>query len=126
MTSTGTFMRLAVRAIASRHWAARRRSARPVSSAARNTPVPAADSQLMVKRATSGLAPAAAAGGIRCTRLCRCGISQAGADSGPDNEDPKRWVLMVTADNEPLRYFFQVGAPQMAQQTIKMAQGSQA
>src|ERR1041385_5066400 len=62
MTSTGTRMRRAVAAMAVVHCFAVSRSIRPEISAATNTPVPAADSQLSVKRAASGFAPGGATG----------------------------------------------------------------
>src|SRR2546426_584351 len=65
MTRTGVFMRRAVRTMVSFHWAALSMSTIPDRSAATNTPVPAADSQLMTKRAASGLAPKGATGGFR-------------------------------------------------------------
>ena len=56
MTSTGIFMRRAVARAASFHWLAVKPSISPDSSAATKTPVPAADNQLIVKRAASGFA----------------------------------------------------------------------
>src|SRR5229473_6571418 len=125
MTRTGTFMRRAVRATASFHWAALSLRTRPDRSAATNTPVPAADSQLMEKRAASGLAVAPTTGGMRCTMLCSPGMSHTGRESVPANVEPRRVVLKATPDKTLLRYVFQAGIPQTAQQTIRIAQGSQ-
>ncbi len=50
-------------------------------SAATNTPVPAADSQLIVNFAASGFASGLTTGGVRWTLLWRSGISQAGTRS---------------------------------------------
>ena len=58
--------------------------------------MPAADSQLMTKRAASGLAPAAATGGMRCTRLLRAGMSQNGSESVPPNLEPSSVESKVT------------------------------
>src|SRR5262249_11307016 len=126
ITSTGMRMRAIVRANASRHCAADSRSTRPESSAATNTPVPAADSQLMVKRATSGLALAGATGGMRWTRLCREGISHAGSDSVPAKAPPRSRVLNLTEENRLLSDFLNSGSPQIAQQAMRIAHGNQA
>src|SRR3954465_6219283 len=56
MTRTGIFMRRIVCTNTFLHWAAESLSTSPEMSAATNTPVPAADSQLIVKRAAAGLA----------------------------------------------------------------------
>src|SRR5262252_2167584 len=119
-------MRLSVCATASFHCAAESFSTRPVSSAATKTPVPAADSQLSTKRAASGFAPSAATGGVRCTRLCRAGMSHAGNDSVPPNGEPSSVVLNVTEENRLLRYFLKSGMPQIAQHRIRMTHGSNA
>ena len=104
MTSTGTRMRRAVAAMAIAHCFAVRRSISPESSAATNTPVPAAESQLRVKRAASGFAPGAATGGMRCTALCSAGIS-------------------ITGCEMELSVFLTAGLPHSAQQTIRIAHG---
>src|SRR2546427_6198201 len=103
MTRTGVFMRRAVRTMASFHWAALSLRNRPDRSAATNTPVPAADSQLMTKRAASGLAFGGATGGMRWTRLCRAGISHAGRESVPENVEPRSVVLKVTPEKRLFR-----------------------
>ena len=126
MTRTGVFMRRSVRLIDSFHCAPVMRSARPESSAATNTPVPAADSQLIVKRAASGFALAAAIGGIRCTRLWSAGMSQAGSESVPPKFEPRRGNWNFTPEKRLLRVAFQVGMPQIAQQAMRIAHGSQA
>src|SRR6266545_4909554 len=109
MTRTGIFIRRRVRAVASLHCARFILRTRPDSTAATNTPVPAAESQLIVKRAASGFALGAATGGIRCTRLCRAGISQPGSESVPLNLEPRSVVLILMSEKRPLRYAFQVG-----------------
>src|SRR5215471_4975713 len=88
MTRTGTFIRRAVRDIASRHCAADSLRYSPDRSAATKTPVPAADSQLIVNLAASGFASGLTTGGVRWTLLWRSGISHAGSDSVPLNGDP--------------------------------------
>src|SRR5450756_2233163 len=98
MTTTGVVMRRPVRTTASFHCVALKLRTKPDSTAAANTPVPAADSQLMTKRAASGLAPARAIGGVRCTRLGSAGISHAGKDSVPLNGEPRSVVLNVTPE----------------------------
>src|SRR5207249_2014664 len=116
-------MRRAVRTVASFHCAPLILRTRPDRIAATNTPVPAADSQLMVKRAASGLAPGSTTGGVRCTRLCSAGMSHAGSESVPVNGEPSNVVLKVTAENKAFRYFFHSGMPHTAQQMIRIAQG---
>src|SRR5262252_5627295 len=91
-------------------------STSPDSKAATNTPVPAADSQLMTKRAASGLAFSGATGGMRCTRLCSAGMSHPGSDSVPLNFEPSSVVEKVTFENRLLRNVLNAGAPQSAQQ----------
>src|SRR6266536_619979 len=108
------------------HCAALRRITTPDRSAATNTPVPAAESQLMTKRAASGLAFGATTGGIRCTRLWRAGMSQAGSERLPANVDPSSVVLKVIPEKRLLRVVFQAGMPQIPQQTIRSAHGSHA
>src|ERR1039457_3439821 len=122
----GIFMRRSVRTVASPHWAALIFRTKPVRIAARKTPVPAADSQLMAKTAPSGLAFAATTGGMRCTRLCNAGICQAGSERVPPNFEPSSIALIFTLAKSVLRWTFQVGMPQMAQQAIKMVHGIQA
>ena len=56
MTSTGIFIRCIVCRNASFHWLALSPRTSPESSAATKTPVPAAESQLIAKRAASGFA----------------------------------------------------------------------
>src|ERR1039458_1503873 len=119
-------MRRRVRAVASFHWAALNFRAKPVSRAATKTPVPAADSQLMLNTAPSGLAFTATTGGMRCTRLCNAGICQAGSERVPPNFEPSSIALIFTLAKRVLRWAFQVGMPQMAQQRIRMVHGSQA
>ena len=58
------------------HWAALNFKMSPVRMAAKTTPVPAAESQLMTNLAASGLAFTGATGGMRSTRLCSAGMSQ--------------------------------------------------
>src|SRR5258708_8822058 len=126
MTKTGIFMRCAVRPKASFHWAALSLSTRPERSAATKTPVPAADSQLIVNFAASGLALIAATGGIRCTMLCNHGISQAGSESVPAKGEPNKVVANFTSEKTLFRYFLKSGIPQSAQQMIRIPQGIQA
>ncbi len=68
-----------------------------------NTPVPAAESQLIANTAASGLAFTGATGGMRWTRLWSAGICQAGRESEPANVEPKRVVLKVTPENRSFR-----------------------
>ena len=103
MTITGVFMRLPVLTIDSFHCWPFRPSTRPESTAATNTPVPAAESQLMAKRAPSGLALASTTGGTRCTMLCRAGMSQTGSDSVPLKAEPSSSVLKAMPENRPFR-----------------------
>src|SRR6266540_6146604 len=126
MTSTGVFIRRSVRAIASRHCAAFIRSTIPVRSDATNTPVPAAESQLMVNRAASGFAFGGATGGIRWTRLWSAGMSHAGKDSVPPSFEPRSDASSFTPEKMPFRNFLNSGAPQSAQQAMRMAHGSHA
>src|ERR1035438_10052112 len=99
---------------------------KPVRIAARKTPVPAADNQLTAKTAPSGLAFGSTTGGMRCTRLCNAGICQVGSERVPANFEPSSVVLIFTLARRVLRWAFQVGIPQTAQQTIKMVHGNQA
>src|ERR1019366_1395279 len=126
MTSTGTFIRRAVRKKASFHWAAVKRSASPERRAATKTPVPAAESQLITKRAPSGFAPALATGGMRCTWLFRAGMSHPGRESVPVNGEPRSVVLTFTSEKTLFSVVFHLGIPQMPQQRIRIIQGSQA
>ena len=119
-------MRRIVCTNASRHCAPDRPSTRPVRIAATNTPVPAAESQLITKRAASGLAFTGATGGVRCTRLCRAGMSHAGSDSVPENFEPSSVVEKVTFENRLFRKVLNAGVPQSAQHRIRMTQGIQA
>ena len=81
-------MRRAVRAALLSTGRALSRNTRPVRSAATKTPVPAAESQLMVNWAASGLAPAATTGGMRwtspwrpaCPRPAATGAAEASAE----------------------------------------------
>src|SRR5882757_11047749 len=98
----------------------------PESSAATNTPVPAAESQLIVNLATSALAFVAATGGIRCTKLCKAGMSQAGSESVPAKGEPNNVVANFTSAKTLFRYFLNSGIPQSAQQMIRITQGIQA
>src|SRR5664279_5184713 len=122
----GIFMRRRVRVVASIHWAALNFRVKPVSRAATKTPVPAAENQLMLKTAPSGLAFGSATGGMRCTRLCNAGICHVGSERVPANFEPSSVVLIFTLARRVLRWAFQVGMPQMAQQRIKMVHGNQA
>src|SRR5215471_7135167 len=126
MTRTGTFMRFAVRPIASRHWAALSLRKRPESSAATKTPVPAAESQLSVNFAASGLASGLTTGGVRWTLLCRCGISHAGSESFPLKGDPRSVVLILTFSKTLLSLVLKAGIPQSAQHRMRIAHGVQA
>src|ERR1017187_9576266 len=116
MTSTGTFIRRAVRKKASFHWAAVKRSASPERRAATKTPVPAAESQLITKRAPSGFAPASAT----------AGMPHPGRESVPVNGEPRSVVLTFTSEKTLFSVVFHLGIPQMPQQRIRIIQGSQA
>src|SRR5262245_34920274 len=111
---------------ASRHWLALSFRTNPESNAATKTPVPAADSQLMAKRAASGFALTGATGGARCTRLCSAGISQTGKDNVPWNGDPRSVVLNVTLANRVFKNALNCGMPHKAQHAIRITHGSQA
>ena len=119
-------MRLIVWAKAVRHCALLSFSAKPDRIAATNTPVPAADSQLIVKRAASGLAFTGAIGGIRCTRLCSDGMSQNGRDNVPPKVEPSSVVVNLMSAKRPFRNFLNSGMPQSAQHRIRITHGSQA
>src|SRR5439155_4647893 len=67
--------------------------------------VPAAESQLMVNRAASGLALIGATGGMRCTRLCKAGMSQTGSESVPVNGEPSSVEANLMPEKRLLRYF---------------------
>ena len=88
--------------------------------------VPAAESQLMVNRAASGLALIGATGGMRCTRLCKAGMSQTGSESVPVNGEPSSVEANLMPDKRLLRYFLNSGMPHRAQQRMRITQGSQA
>src|SRR4051812_5313601 len=126
MTSTGIFMRRAVPTNASFHCAADSPSTSPDSSAATKTPVPAADSQLMAKRAASGFAFAGATGGTRITWLRRAGMSHTGSDSVPASGEPSSVVFTGTSAKTLLRAFFHAGAPHSAQHSTRITHGSHA
>src|SRR5437660_2442914 len=123
MTSTGVFIRCAVCLKTLLHCAADNLSTSPEMSAATNTPVPAADNQLMVKRAASGFAFSGATGGMRCTRLCRAGMSHTGSESVPANGEPTSVVLNFTPEKRLLRNALNSGMPQSAQQRMRMIHG---
>src|SRR3982750_62425 len=123
MTRTGIFMRRIVCTNTFLHWAAESLSTSPEMSAATNTPVPAADSQLIVNRAASGLAFTAATGGMRCTRLCSAGMSHAGSDSVPAKGEPSSVVLNLNPEKRLLRNALNSGMPQSAQQRMRMIHG---
>src|ERR1051325_4311812 len=126
MTSTGVFIRCAVWLKTLFHCAAESLSTSPELSPATHTPVPAAESQLMVKRAASGLAFTGATGGMRCTRLCSDGMSHTGSESVPANGEPRSVLLNFTPEKRPLRNALKSGMPQSAQQRIRTIQGVQA
>src|SRR5258706_1977527 len=111
---------------ASCHCAAFNRRTSPDRSAATKTPVPAAESQLIVKRAASAFALGAATGGIRCTILCSDGISHTGSDSVPPKVEPNSVVLNVTPEKSVFMYFLKSGQPQSAQHRMRMTHGNQA
>src|SRR5512140_2958217 len=98
----------------------------PDNSAATNTPVPAADSQLIANFAASGLALIGATGGMRCTMLFRSGMSQTGSDSVPWNGEPSSVVLNVIAENRLFSQTLKPGTPHSAQQAIRITHGIQA
>src|ERR1700693_2321299 len=104
-------MRCKVRMKESFHCTAFSLRTNPDRSAATNTPVPAADSQLMTNFAASGLALIGATGGIRCTRLFNDGMSQTGSESVPANGEPRSVVAKVTPEKRPFRYFLKDGQP---------------
>src|SRR5262249_39285467 len=108
------------------HWLAFSFNTRPERRAAAKTPVPAADSQLIVKRATSGFALTGATGGARCTRLWSAGMSHAGSERVPPKLEPRRVVVNLMPEKRLLRYFLNSGMPQIAQQATRIIQGSQA
>src|SRR5437016_9127160 len=120
---TGIFMRCSVWPNASFHCAALSLRTRPDKIAATNTPVPAADNQLIVNRAASGLALIGATGGIRCTRLCNVGMSQTGSESVPAKGDPSNVVAKVAPEKRLFRYFLKSGMPQSAQHRIRITHG---
>src|SRR5688572_2378290 len=73
----------------------------PDKSAATKTPVPAAESQLMLKRAASGAALAGTTGGVRCTWLWSAGMSQTGRERLPEKFEPSSVVLIGTPEKRP-------------------------
>src|SRR5258705_4283310 len=111
---------------ASRHCAALSLRTKPDSIAATNTPVPAADNQLMTNLAASGLALITATGGIRCTRLCNDGMSQTGSEKVPMKSEPKSVVPKVTPEKILFKYFLNSGIPHSAQQKISITHGNHA
>src|SRR5882672_560608 len=111
---------------ASFHCAAFSRRTSPDSSAAMKTPVPAAESQLIVKRAASAFALGAATGGIRCTMLCSDGISHTGRDKVPPKVEPNSVVLNVTPEKSVFMYFLKSGQPHSAQHRMRMTHGNHA
>ncbi len=92
-----------MRPTASFHCAPVSFNTRPVNRAATNTPVPDADNQLMVKRATSGFAPGGATGGMRCTKPWSAGMSQTGRESEPPKFEPNSVVVNETPENKLFR-----------------------
>src|SRR5205807_1653872 len=126
MTSTGVTMRRSVREIASFHCAADSRRTMPDSSAATNTPVPTADTQLSVNCAVSGLAPTAATGGMRCTRLWSAGMSHLGADRVPLSLEPNSVESIFTLPNRSLSHALFLGKPHTTQHAMRIAHGSHA
>src|ERR1700752_3066787 len=126
MTSTGIFILRMVCMKASFHCVALNLSARPESTAATKTPVPAADNQLIVNRAASAFALTGTTGGIRCTRLCSAGMSHTGSDNDPLSGEPRTAVLIVTPPSALFNVVFHAGDPHSAQQRIKIGQGVQA
>src|SRR6266550_8794181 len=119
-------MRRSVWTRASFHCAPVNLSTKPDKIAATKTPVPAADNQLMVNRATSGFALIGATGGIRCTRLCSVGMSHTGSESVPAKGEPRSVVAKVTPEKTLFRYFLNSGIPQRAQQRIRITHGNHA
>src|SRR6266576_193673 len=116
-------MRCSVWTKASFHCAPVNRSTKPDRIAATKTPVPAADNQLMGNRATSGFALIGATGGIRCTRLCRAGMSHTGSERVPAKGDPSNVDAKVTPEKRLFRYFLNSGMPQSAQHRIRITHG---
>src|SRR3954469_4567220 len=123
MTMTGIFLRCIVCTNTFLHWAAESLSTSAEMSAATNRPVPEADNQTIVKRATSGLAFTAATGGMRCTRLCNAGMSHAGSDSVPAKGEPSSVVLNLNPEKRLLRNALNSGMPHSAQQRMRMIHG---
>src|SRR5436190_15665402 len=99
------------------------RKARPDSSAATNTPVPAAEIQLIVKTAPSGFAPGFATGGMRCTFLSRSGIANVGSESVPENFEPISVVSNFTFFIDSFAAFLKGGLPHSAQHRIRIIHG---
>src|SRR3954471_9546836 len=122
----GVFIRPRVCAIACFHCAPDIPSTRPVSSAATNTPVPAADSQLSTNCAASGLALAAPTGGIRWTRLWSAGMSHTGRDSVPVSLEPNSVVSNLVPASRPSSQSLLDLKPQNTQHAIRIAHGSHA
>src|ERR1035437_4792153 len=126
MTRMGITMRRMVRVSSSVHWTGLNFKLRPVRMAAKTTPVPAAESQLMTNLAASGFAFNGATGGTRITRLWSAGMSQKGMERVPPNAEPRKEPLTLMDANTLLRAVFQLGMPQAAQQRIRIAHGSHA
>src|ERR1700687_4159797 len=80
----------------------------------------------MVNLAASGLALIGATGGIRCTKLCKDGMSHTGSESVPANGEPRSVVAKVTPEKRLFRYFLNSGMPQRAQQRIRITHGNHA
>src|ERR1700694_3516073 len=119
-------MRCKVRMKESFHCTAFSLRTNPDSIAATNTPVPAADSQLITNFAASGLALIGATGGIRCTRLFNERMFHNGSESVPANGEPRSVVAKVTPEKRLFRYFLNSGKPQRAQHRINMTHGNHA
>jgi hypothetical protein len=119
-------MRFAVCTTACFHWLPVSPSTKPVMSAATKTPVPAAESQLIVNLAGSGFAFAGATGAVRCTWLCSAGMSHAGSESVPVKGEPSSVVFTGTFENALFRTFLSSGVPHSAQHAMRMTQGIQA
>src|SRR5687767_13107501 len=99
---------------------------RPDKSAATKTPVPAAESQLTLKRAASGMASGATTGGVRCTWLWSAGMSQTGKERLPERFEPRSVDLIGTPEKRPFSVVLLDGRPQSAQHKIRIVQGSHA
>ncbi|MNU07552.1 hypothetical protein D3C72_2531970 [compost metagenome] len=53
-------------------------------------------------------------------------MSQTGSESVPENGEPSKVVENVIEENSLFKYFLNSGMPQMAQQRIRITQGSHA